>query len=186
MRIIAGAYSGRILSTVRDTRVRPATDKVKGSIFNSLQNRLGLSNALVLDLFAGSGSLGFEAISRGARSVVFVEQDRDILKTIIANADTLECSDQCEVIESDVVEFIERARGQYDLIFADPPYAYERTEHLPTMIIRKGLLKKEGFLIIEHSRKTIFEKSQEFYRAVNKTFGNTQISWFACGREEKK
>src|SRR5436309_12926687 len=86
MRIITGKFKGRVLSTVRDNSVRPATDRVKGMIFNVLQNRLRLEGAIVLDLFAGSGSLGFEALSRAADRVVFVDDRSEAIEVIGRNA----------------------------------------------------------------------------------------------------
>jgi len=178
MRVITGKYKGRTLVSVRDTSVRPATDRVKGTIFNMLQNRLRLIDAKVLDLFAGSGSLGFEALSRGVAQVDFVENHRAMIETINENAKRLDCIDSCDVIHEDALLFIKRESAQYDLIFADPPYAYEKTAQLPTLIFQHELLKKEGFLIIEHAKRTTFEPSTLYTLAIQKEFGNTRVSFF--------
>ncbi len=178
MRVITGKYKGRVLSSVRDNSVRPATDRVKGTIFNVLQSRLRISNAHVLDVFAGSGSLGFEALSRGAADVVFVDDRRAVLDMIERNAETLGCVDASILIQSDAMRFIEQTQDQFDLIFADPPYAYERMGEIPTLIFQRRLLKNEGFLIIEHAKRTIFESTPLYRIAVQKEFGNTRLSFF--------
>src|ERR1041385_2453615 len=152
MRIITGKFKGRSLESVNDLSVRPATGRVKGAIFNMLQNRLNLMNATVLDLFAGSGSLGFEALSRGASGVVFVDESRQVLESIRSNAQALECLDMCDIIHDDALSFVWHCRDTFELIFADPPYAYTETPMLPLAIFQHKLLKSGGFLIIEHAK----------------------------------
>ncbi|HTK83030.1 MAG TPA: 16S rRNA (guanine(966)-N(2))-methyltransferase RsmD [Bacteroidota bacterium] len=181
MRIITGIYRGRVLTTLPDKRVRPVTDKVKGTIFNVLQSRLDLREAHVLDMFAGSGSLGLEAISREAADAVFVDEDHEVLDTIERNAGTLGCLDQCVLVQSDAQAFIDRTQDTFDLIFADPPYAYGHVALLPGLILRRQLLKKEGFLIIEHEKRVQFPEDPAYHIAVQKEFGNTRVSFFALG-----
>lgn len=178
MRIITGKYKGRIITTVPDKSVRPATDRVKSTIFNTLQTRLALNGAHVLDLFAGSGNLGFEALSRGAANVVFVEDSRFALTEIRGNAERLGCSDECEFLQSDALAFMKHAGESFDLIFADPPYRYEEVTALPSLTFSGKLLKREGFLIIEHAKQVIFEPSPEYALSVQKKFGNTLVSFF--------
>jgi 16S rRNA (guanine966-N2)-methyltransferase len=178
MRIITGKYKGRVLTTVRDQSVRPVTDRVKGTIYNVLQSRLNLTNAHILDLFAGSGSLGFEALSRGSADVVFVDDRRAVLDTIEHNAEVLGCSESCTLVQTDAQAFVERSQDRFDLIFADPPYAYEHVGSLPSLIFGHQLLKRQGFLIIEHTKRVTFEDSQLYHIAVQKEFGNTRLSFF--------
>jgi 16S rRNA (guanine966-N2)-methyltransferase len=179
MRIITGKFKGRSLTTVEDMSIRPVTDRVKGSIFNMLQNRLDLRGIAVLDLFAGSGSLGFEALSRGSSRVVFVDDDPHALDAIEENAEHLDCIPLTEMVQSDAFSFIGRSMVEpFSLIFADPPYAYERTPEIPTEIFQRQLLKKEGFLIIEHDRRTTFPPSPLYSVAVERQFGNTHVSFF--------
>ena len=97
MRIIAGTYRGRRLTTARDLSIRPTADRAKQTIFDMLSTRIDLERVDVLDLFAGSGSLGLEAISRGARSVVFVEQSRRSIAVLEANTRSLGCEAQCSI-----------------------------------------------------------------------------------------
>lgn len=178
MRIITGIYKGRNLTTVKDNSVRPATDRVKGSIFNMLQNRLDLNGAHVLDLFAGSGSLGFEALSRGAARVTFVDDQKAALNSLEQNAESLGCADQCEIIEEDALTFLRRGAGSYDLIFADPPYAWEGIASLPAEILTRGLLKRPGLLIIEHSKQATFAPLGAIAPPLCREFGNTRVSFF--------
>ncbi|MFI5250813.1 MAG: 16S rRNA (guanine(966)-N(2))-methyltransferase RsmD [Bacteroidota bacterium] len=178
MRIIAGEYRGRRLQMTQDASIRPATARVKGSIFNMLQNRLSLFNANVLDLFAGSGSLSFEALSRGAKSVVLVDTGRSAIDVMNNNVQMLHCEDKCTILQADAMEYIAHCREKFDLIFADPPYRYEDTSNIPEQVFDKNLLRKDGFLIIEHSKDTVFEESKAFIRSVQKEYGGTLISFF--------
>jgi pantetheine-phosphate adenylyltransferase len=154
MRIIAGTYRGRVLPGDVGDGVRPATDKVRGAIFNILQNRLDLRGIDVLDLFAGTGSLGFESLSRGARSATFVDIGRAAVRAIRENAAALACEDDCEISQSDAAGYVSRRIGIFGLIFADPPYAYDRISGLPGLILGSGMLAKGGYLIVEHRKGT--------------------------------
>ena len=179
MRIIAGEFRGRTLVTVRDRSVRPAMDRVKSTIFNMLQNRLSLIDAQVLDLFAGSGSLGFEALSRGAAHVIFVETGKEAAALIQKNAENLGCEDRCSIIEVDALQYIARERETFNLIFADPPYKFEEIAALPRLIGAHKLLRKEGFLIIEHWRRASFEPAPELTLNAQKEFGATRVSFYS-------
>ena len=159
MRVIAGKYKGRQLRTVADLSVRPATSRVKSSIFNILQNRVDWGESLVLDLFAGSGSLGIEALSRGARRVVFVENSKRAVEYLKQNIALIDASAECEVVASDVFEYLARPRALFDVVFADPPYDFEVLKRLPTMIFQSGVVSPEGYLIIEHPQELHFEPS---------------------------
>lgn len=178
MRIITGKFKGRTLNTVPDKSVRPVTDRVKGTIFNVLQNRIALDGADVADVFAGSGSLGFEALSRGANRVLFVDDQSRALDMIERNATTIGCLDDCELMQIDGMTFLDRSTESFDIIFADPPYAYEETRLIPAKVFGKQLLKKKGFLIIEHPKNVLFDAAEEFDIAVQKQFGTTRISFF--------
>lgn len=184
MRIITGKFKGRTLTPIQTKGIRPATDRVKSTIFNMLQNRLTLKGADVLDLFAGSGSLGFEAISRGAKQVVFVDDSNEVMDIVEKNAEHLNCLTQCSIIQRDAESYIEKANQNFDLIFADPPYAYERTTEIPRLIFNKGLLKPNGYLIIEHSKHTKFVESQLYKLEVQKEFGNTRVSFLIHLKEK--
>ena len=178
MRIITGKFKGRTLETLRDHTVRPATDRVKKTIFDVLQSRLDLRNVQVLDLFAGSGSLGFEALSRGAAQAVFVDDSKHVLDIVEANAERLGCIDHCIIVQTDALSFIKRTNDRFDLIFVDPPYSNEGAVKFPELILERGLLKTGGFIIMEHARRTVFDTKPSFRLAVQKEFGNTRVSFF--------
>jgi len=123
MRVIAGVLGGRRIETPPGTAVRPTTDRVREAVFNALNSLGVLEGALVVDLFAGSGALGIEALSRGADSCVFVERDRAVARVITANIDRLGLGDRARVEIGDAIRL---ARGlEADLVFADPPYGFD-------------------------------------------------------------
>lgn len=173
MRVIAGQFGGRKLTPAHNVELRPATDRIKESIFNVLQNKLSLNDAEVLDLFAGTGSLGIEALSRGAKHATFVDTSEKSLQILRSNLVLLGCEPQSTVIKTDAFSFIKRSEGQFNLIFADPPYALADTPEIPSRIFSGNLLKNKGFLIIEHSKRTQMPGS-----ALQKEFGQTIVSFF--------
>jgi len=132
LRIIAGEFKGRRLKAPAGRTVRPTGDRVREAWFSILQQ--SIPDARVLDLFAGSGALGFEALSRGAVSVDFVETSKASLAAIRANATTLNVGDRVTIHRSDALRFAERLQpAQYDMAFADPPYASDEAERLVTL-----------------------------------------------------
>jgi 16S rRNA (guanine(966)-N(2))-methyltransferase RsmD len=189
MRVITGRFKGRRLASVADLSVRPATDRAKKTIFDLLMTRLDIEGATVLDLFAGTGSLGIEALSRGAQTAVFVESDRRAAAVIRRNLLDLGCADEAEIVETDAAGFLRRDRGSYGLIFADPPYAYTRTAALPELIMDAHLLAPGGILIIEHAAGLEFPELRGCPRGPVKKFGRTVVSFFrntpAPGGEEQ-
>jgi len=178
MRVITGRFRGRRLRSVDDLSVRPATDRVKKTLFDMLATRLDLEGAAVLDLFAGSGSLGFEALSRGADHAVFVERDRRAALTIEQNATALGCLASTAIHETDAMVFLHAARGTFDLIFADPPYAFGPTADIPGLVFHGGMLKPEGYLLIEHDADREFPASAAYRTGPVKKFGRTLVTFF--------
>ncbi len=121
MRIISGKWGGRTLRAVKGRGVRPTSDRVREAWMAALGPSLEESS--VLDLFAGSGALGLEALSRGARTAVFVERSRQALQTLQANIDLLQANAQCRVVVSDAMAYVHRlGQRSFDLVLADPPY----------------------------------------------------------------
>ncbi|MGA9116299.1 MAG: 16S rRNA (guanine(966)-N(2))-methyltransferase RsmD [Bacteroidota bacterium] len=151
MQVIAGRFRGRALEGLPDRSVRPATARVRQAVFDVLAGRMEFGGKTVLDLFAGTGSLGIEAISRGAAQAVFVERHRAALRVIERNLARLGCREQAEVWDADAMEFMERAQADYDLVFADPPYRFDRTSDIPSIAFRRGLVRTGGYLLIEHT-----------------------------------
>ena len=146
LRIIAGEFKGRRLKTPAGRTVRPTGDRVKEAWFSILQQ--SIPDARVLDLFAGSGALGFEALSRGAVSVDFVEQSKASLAAIRDNATTLNVGDRVTIHRSDALRFAERLQpAQYDVAFADPPYATDEAQRLADIF---RVTPFAGILAVEH------------------------------------
>jgi 16S rRNA (guanine966-N2)-methyltransferase len=188
MRIIAGEYGGRILCTVNDRSVRPATGRVRESLFNILNNRLRIEGARVLDLFAGSGSVGIEALSRGAGRVVFVEQSFTVVRVIEKNLLMLGESAvvRAEVIRGNAFRYIKESVETFDLVFVDPPYALENSELLPEMLVRQGRLAPDGIIVMEHTKKLSFPVSHLYTIDDQRIFGMTVISFILPTKTEIK
>jgi 16S rRNA (guanine966-N2)-methyltransferase len=175
MRIIAGQFRGRNLVSVRDYSVRPTTDRAKQTIFDILSNRLDFEGIEVLDLFAGSGSLGLEAISRGARQVTFVDKSPQSLQALETNVRTLGCSEQCISYAADVFWYLKNARRPFDLVFVDPPYRLERITELPSELYASAALRDGTYVIMEHSRESSVEPSESMFEITRKPFGQTSV-----------
>ncbi len=178
MRIITGLYKGRVIKTVQDLSVRPATERVRQTLFNMLANRIDFGGITVLDLFAGSGSLGLEALSRGAARVTFVEQGDEAIGFIEENVRALGCEDAAELLPVDAMDFLAAGRGSYDLAFADPPYAFEHTARIPGLMFERGMVKQGGYLLIEHAKDLRFESAPLYVAGPEKKFGRTLVTFF--------
>jgi len=153
IRIIAGEFKGRRIKTPASDKVRPTADRVRESWFSILQG--AIPGARVLDLFAGSGALGFEALSRGALSVAFVEKHNASLAVIHDNAAILEVSDHVTIHRTDAIRFTERLQpGAYDVAFADPPYATDDVTRLVALFRATPFAR---LFSIEHSIDRIVE-----------------------------
>jgi 16S rRNA (guanine(966)-N(2))-methyltransferase RsmD len=173
MRVIAGTLRGRTLRTVRDLSVRPTTDRAKQVIFDVLATRCDMDGARVLDIFAGSGSLGIESISRGAASVVFVERSNDAADCLEQNVRSLGIERSCEVVRGDIYRYLRSRPPAFDLVFADPPYDLEGIADLPSVIDASGALKPGGWLVMEHRSTTHVEPDPSKFAVVRKELGQT-------------
>lgn len=175
MRIVSGTHKGRRFTPPKGLPVRPTTDFAKEGLFNVLRNFTDIENAKVLDLCAGTGNMTFEFASRGALSVLAVDQHFGCIKFVKKTADQLDLK-SITAIKTDVFKFISKLNGSYDIIFADPPYGLEETNNLPSTIFAKGLLSENGLLIVEHGRETNFEDHEYF--CASRKFGNVNFSFF--------
>ncbi len=128
MRVVAGELGGRRLVAPPGTSTRPTTDRVREAVFNSLGSAGVLDGAIVVDLFAGSGAIGIEALSRGAARCVFVERDRAALRALEENLDALDLGDRARVVAADAV--VAAATIDADIVFADPPYGFDDWQRL--------------------------------------------------------
>lgn len=175
MRIIAGRFSGRVLKSPEGHLTRPSTARTRESLFGLVDSRIFLDGAEVLDLFAGTGALGLEALSRGAAFVTFVEQDPEVLEVARANARMLEVEDQCFFLQSDAVAYLERYSGPpFDLIMADPPYELEAMDRMPDLAIPH--LKPDGVFTLEHDSRIFFDDDPRLM--TNRAYGRTYVSLF--------
>lgn len=156
MRVIAGAAKGRPLRTVKGREIRPTSDRVKETLFNIVMPRV--AGSLFLDLFAGSGAVGIEALSRGADSAVFVELMTSHLRVIEANLSATGLSERAEVIRRDaraaITDLARRGR-RFDLIFIDPPYGQGLVDEALGLISANGLLAEGGWAVCEHHKKDL-------------------------------
>ena len=150
MRVTGGIGRGRRLKVPSGSRVRPTSDKVKQALFNILGDRV--EGSYFLDLYAGAGGIGIEALSRGAARVLFVDASRDSLDVVKQNIEQMGFGDNAEVMLSTAESFLRKRTGHYDIVFLDPPYA-EELQPLLELIAGAGILKDESVVIAEHFKK---------------------------------
>lgn len=176
MRIISGEKKGTRLLSLKKMRIRPTSDKVKGAIFNILSS---VGDKSVLDLFAGSGALGIEALSRGAKEVVFVDNSFSSLVLIRKNLDKLGFKNKSRLIKKDVIRFLKgKFEEKFDLILADPPYGKGLCQKVLEILSEKKILNPDGILVIEHHKKEKTEKVEDFIFLQEKKYGDTLVSFF--------
>ena len=177
MRVISGIYKRRRFEVPRTFKARPTTDFAKENLFNVLGGYLDFEDGTVaLDLFAGTGSISIELVSRGCDRVVSVEKDRrhhaficDVMQQVK--------TDKCIPILGDALKYISRGGGEsFDFIFADPPYALKDLESIPTRIFENGLLKEDGLLVLEHGKDNHFEDDPHFIE--RRVYGSVNFSFF--------
>ena len=139
MRIIAGLYKGKKLEGSKDLSIRPTTGRVKEYIFNVLQNFP--QDKVILDIFSGSGSLGIEALSRGASFIIFVEKAVSSVNILRRNLNNLNISrNRYKIVKRDAIDYVNEAKGKIDLCFMDPPYVYPPIQKLFVQYLQQGLL----------------------------------------------
>lgn len=176
MRIITGKLKGRRFSIPKGLDVRPTTDRTKESIFNKIDVYKYIEGSVILDLFGGSGNLGFEAISRGAKNVTYVEIDPNNVKHIEKTATDLGIENQIRTNISDVQRYLEGMAIPYDFIFCDPPYNYEWMEEMIAQILENKWLKEDGWLILEHDKYHNYKDHPHCF--FSKAYGRTTVSIF--------
>ena len=147
MRVITGSARGRRLRELEGMETRPTTDRVKEGMFIALQ--FDIEGRRVLDLFAGTGQLGIECLSRGAESAVFVDRRADAVKLIRENLKVTELTDRAQVVAGDSMEYLSRLREKFDIIFLDPPYEAELLEPAIAHIARFDILNPHGIIVAE-------------------------------------
>lgn len=157
MRVIAGTAKRLPLKTVAGDRTRPTTDRIKETLFNMLQDQI--YDSRFLDLFAGSGGIGIEALSRGARAAVFVEKDRQATGCILENLQFTKLSDRGELIQMDVMTALKRLLSvePFDIVFVDPPYQEGLERVILEFLSETSVITDDSLVIVEAAKETGFD-----------------------------
>ena len=157
IRITGGTYRSRLLDTPSGTLTKPTMDKVRSAVFSALSNRI--IGAKVLDLFAGSGSYGFESLSRGASHVTFVDKSYEAYSTIKNNAKKLNCTNFTAEF-GDSMLYLSANNHVFDIVFVDPPYKLEAYEDVVKTLLERKLLSDSGIIVLESERELNIDNSQ--------------------------
>ena len=181
MRIIGGEYRSRVLRMPAGIRIRPTQDRVREAIFNIIREKV--PGSVVLDLYAGSGAFGIEALSRGAHSAIFIDNNAKCVTTIRSNLSVLAGGVYfSQLIKSDVVRAIsgfKKEGRKFDIIFLDPPYHKEYTRNCLIKIGACDIVAPHGFVITEHFKKdTVPDQTGNLTRKRQRRYGDTVISFY--------
>lgn len=175
MRIIGGKLKRAAIKAPKGPNVRPTTDRVREALFNVLVARSSIEGTHALDLFAGTGAVGFEALSRGAAHVVFVEADASVLRVAKENASALGVQTSCNFVRSDALQWLNKTHvRKFDLIFADPPYDLDKLPELPTFA--RAHLTQNGLFVLEHDSRHDFGGEPSLF--MTRSYGRSVISMF--------
>jgi len=176
MRIITGTLKGRKIPTPNTGLLRPTSDRTKEGIFSTLAARRYFESSRVLDLFAGSGNLGFEALSRGAEHVLFADREAEHIKHIEKLAESLGVSGQISTRVVAIEEYLENPGQVFDFIFADPPYDYFFMEGMIDLALKGNVLDAKGLFVLEHDKRHDFSSHKNCVSV--KPYGRTIASFF--------
>lgn len=175
MRVIGGKYKGKRFVPPKNFPSRPTTDFAKEALFNILENRITIDELDVLDLYAGTGSISLEFLSREAKSVTSIDNHFVSYKFIRKTQEEVDLKNW-HVKKTECSKFLEETPLKFDLIFADPPYDLKGVIELPEIIFGRNILRQNGLLIIEHGRENNFEKNIHFREVRN--YGGVHFSFF--------
>jgi 16S rRNA (guanine966-N2)-methyltransferase len=183
MRIITGKLKGRTIDVPKTGQLRPTSDRAKEGIFSVISARRYFDRCRILDLFAGSGNLGFEAISRGAAHCLFVDQEAAHTRQIVKTAEKLGVSSEIQTITRSTEQFLEKnTRAPFDFIFADPPYDYFLMDEMLDTILTQNWLAEDGWFILEHDKYHDFSEHEKC--VYSKAYGRTTASIFMHNPDE--
>ena len=175
MRIIAGEFKGRKLVVPRDESVRPTAEKVREAVFSMLQ--MYIPDAVVVDLFAGTGSLGLEALSRGARTAYFADRDRQSIAMVRENVWLCGMEERSVILCADYTSAINRIHDKADIVFLDPPYRAGLMEDCLSRLAESGLLPEGGLVVAEHGREEILPDDVDcLHRIRDRKYGKVRVS----------
>lgn len=176
MRVITGKYKGRHFDIPRTFKARPTTDFAKENLFNVLNSYIDWdAEPVALDLFAGTGSITLELLSRGCSRVISIEKDPLHFKFIKGFIDKLQDLNAIP-IKGDVFKYLSQCREKFDFIFADPPYVLTEISELPDMILERDLLREDGLLVVEHGKDHDFSQHPRFIE--HRHYGSVNFSFF--------
>lgn len=175
MRIITGQYKGRHFDIPRSFKARPTTDFAKENIFNVLQGYIDFEDTSALDLFAGTGSISLELVSRGCSRVISVEADRDHANFIRQCFQKLG-EDKDILIRGDVFRFLKTCKQKFDFIFADPPYALKELPQIPDLVLNGDYLNEGGIFVFEHGKDYDLSEHPRFLE--HRSYGSVNFSIF--------
>jgi len=187
MRVIAGRARGMRLVAPRGTHTRPTADRVREALFSIIQSRFALEDARILDICAGTGSLGIEALSRGAAFCCFIEKDRDALAALKKNLSTVRYEACADLLEMDVFKALNllAARGNlFDIVFFDPPYSANLYLAVSEALSNSSLLKTGGLFVAESDvRNPLPDQVGKFVKSDNRIYGDTVLDFYTLERE---
>ena len=175
MRIITGIYKGRHFDIPRTFKARPTTDFAKENLFNVLRGYVDFEDCAALDLFAGTGSISLELLSRGCRRVVSVEADRDHARFIDQCIKKIG-TDKHQLIRGDVFKYLKRCPERFQIVFADPPYALPELPDIPDLIFSSNVLADDGLFVFEHGAGNDFSAHPHFVE--KRVYGSVNFSIF--------
>lgn len=176
MRIVGGAFSGRRFSPPASIPARPTTDVAKEGLFNTLENMRHIEGMETCDLFGGTGSISYELASRGAAALTLVERDTTSVGFIKKTATELGIASRMNILRGDVFRFLKSVTGQYDFVFAGPPYALQEIDELPVLVFDRNMLKPNGIFVLEHTPRNNYQQFPCFLRIKN--YGTTVFTFF--------
>jgi len=175
LRIIGGTHRGRRIEPPSNFKARPTTDFAREGLFNILNNRIDFETSYVLDLFSGTGSISYEFASRGAAQVHLIDKDTKHIagiKRIIKDIGF----ENIRPIHIDVKAYLKTCSIRYDVVFADPPYDLTWLKEIPDLVTKSGVIKDDGFFILEHPRGISFNNHELFFE--HRNYGGVNFSFF--------
>lgn len=175
MRIVAGSMRGRVLETPSGQGTRPTSERAREALFNILAHRdIPIQGARIADIFAGSGALGFEALSRGAAAATFVEKDNAALRALYANAQKLGVADRISILPVDARFLLEEATP-FQYLFMDPPYKSGLAFEILPLLLHKGWIASESLAIVEIAAKEKFVLPESFEVVDDRKYGAARL-----------
>ena len=173
MRIVAGTHKGRKINPPNNLTVRPTTDRAKEALFSIIESRYFFAEKTMLDLFSGTGNIALEFASRGVEKAVAVDHNINCVEFITATSKSFKFN--ISVVQSDGLKYAQNCKDQFNFIFIDPPYSYKNYQELKEVVIKNNLVKKDGLLIIEHDKETVFNDDNVEVRK----YGTVHFSLFS-------